>query len=291
MTESPFLMDVPTGVFSGKSGYTGVHKYRLSSHRKFWEQYSPLFSKVGRYSELNRAYKRWYLDGRFQFRIDETLRILEQDQGNHRANLSFVLPGGGVKSLYQAVIIDKLYNDCQLQNIAFCGGPCAKEKPLKVNNVIGTSGGAMVGMLVAHQTANLEKVFRDAVGEDVFPFWDFPRWGSLIVLGIIFSIVLAFFRMPRRSPFHLTLASGEVSRVPGSVATFVIALFVLTPIAVRYMHIEESGSIPIAEGVLYVVLGFLCHFTLTCIGRRKTPAKGQKGVADFHGDIGRSSRR
>lgn len=89
----------------------------------------------------------------FSFTVDETIRLLRQDQAtSERAELALVLPGGGVKAAYQSRIVDDLYGRGYLKN--FRVRDSRGRKPLDVRYVIGTSGGALLGFFVSQLREN-----------------------------------------------------------------------------------------------------------------------------------------
>src|SRR4029079_12446767 len=89
--------------------YSRVQDYEEGVHAIYAERVGAAFGPAARDGELRRLDERWYAQGHFDFPLGETVEFLRLDQINSdRARLSLVLPGGGVKSLYQAGILDAL---------------------------------------------------------------------------------------------------------------------------------------------------------------------------------------
>lgn len=98
--------------------YHEIRWFNPSVHGEFRRQVSRLFSSEAKNPELARLNTRWFEKGLFDFTVDETMTFLRQDQQDSRVSrLALVLSGGGVKSLYQTVLLDHLYSG-QIRN---CG--------------------------------------------------------------------------------------------------------------------------------------------------------------------------
>ncbi|MEO8017037.1 MAG: patatin-like phospholipase family protein [Pseudomonadota bacterium] len=154
----------------------------------------------------------------FRFTIPELWAQL--DRGNPADKLALVLTGGGVKAAYQTSMIDFLYDQGRLVN----AGSDAARKPVtqQVDYVIGTSGGALLGVFVAAMDDNfarlgsrkpknpLTAILWKEPGTgihsyDVFPILDMMRYASLIAALVVVWLVAGFALEVFRKQFrHVT---------------------------------------------------------------------------------------
>jgi predicted acylesterase/phospholipase RssA len=255
----------------------------------------------------------WYEQRQFTFTLDETLDFLRKDQKTSTSDaLALVLPGGGVKATYQAVLLDHLYDDGLLVNAA-AGATAgdvaptrdaADPKPLKTTAVIGTSGGALMGLFTAlldRPPAPAAKAERDRLtglwirGNEVrtkdslvFPWMSVPRYVSLWLLLAI--VALVFFVASRRHRAR-ALAAGapaDADEPPSEIADnhvgyyvsgVLLLLVAVTPILVKVTIAEGAGAgrnpsvreyAPIVEGFLYTALLVLTHCLWTCGQTRRS---------------------
>src|SRR5262245_61219067 len=73
----------------------------------------------------------------FAFTVDETIGLLRQHQKTSGPGLALVLPGGGVKAVYQSQLVDSLYENGKLKKFLTTRAPRPDTYPLDVNLVIG----------------------------------------------------------------------------------------------------------------------------------------------------------
>ncbi|MDP7359363.1 MAG: patatin-like phospholipase family protein, partial [Pseudomonadales bacterium] len=147
----------------------------------------------------------------FHFTIDELFQFLTDDRAE-QSDLGFglVLAGGGVKAAYQSHLVDHLYSNGYLVNTspAQTIETDQSRESLTVDYVIGTSGGALLGVFVSsldgHRTQSLsESIWQLNRGKDgtdqqfiqssdIFPLVDMLRYLSLLVTGVIFGCAIFF---------------------------------------------------------------------------------------------------
>jgi len=150
------------------------------------------------------------LQRNFRFTIPELWSQFGKfDEANEAPAKPFalVLTGGGVKAAYQTSMVDYLYDQRRLANASTA--QAASPVTQRVNYVIGTSGGALLGLFVAGMndkfnvdrarspanslTALLWKNPGDGISPgDVFPRWDMMRYATLVVALVVMLLVARF---------------------------------------------------------------------------------------------------
>jgi predicted acylesterase/phospholipase RssA len=251
-------------------------------HEAFARAIAPVFNRASTHNAtLRQIVERWFVEGRFDFTVAELLDLLWLDQESSGSNrLSLVLPGGGVKSLYQAELLDRLYASGGLRNIGH--GKTAEKnsaenvaeqverptnRPLVVQNVIGTSGGALVGLLAALRSTpktNLTEVVGEAARKSVFPYVDVLRVLSVLVLLALFTIAI--------EAFSVYTKAG--SRFPKTPHRMILPL--LTALVAATLITATRADIGDASGVVAMVAAgtlLLIHFVFTC----SVPARDRSG--------------
>ncbi len=139
----------------------------------------------------------------FRYTLNEIWTIMHE-AGNDSAAL--VLTGGGVKAAYQTRLIDYLYGKSYLTNTSNLPQEPQSIEPLTIDYIIGTSGGALLGLFVAaiDEARNLDLTRRlwwvsenkrYVESHDLFPTLEMPRYLTLIWSGIIFALLLLFGRL------------------------------------------------------------------------------------------------
>ena len=150
----------------------------------------------------------WRSRMRFSFTLDELHGILRshaapdtlEDEG-----IALVLTGGGVKAAWQTKLVDHLYGQGYLRNVFAPGEPDPQAVPVKY--VVGTSGGALLGIFVAsldnaypppqlstklwYQHDENGVAQRLLSSADVFPLVDLMRWLSFVWCMVLFTAVCA----------------------------------------------------------------------------------------------------
>ena len=139
-----------------KGIFTAVDDYDQSDFQSFEDAVSKTFGH-GRGvddTELTRYWNEWFVNNNYRFTVDEVITFLRQDQrSNEREDLALVLPGGGVRAAFQARMLDKLYatENSWLYSKKLCPPDDPTRTGLCVEQVIGTSGGALAGLFAATQ--------------------------------------------------------------------------------------------------------------------------------------------
>jgi len=230
---------------------------------------------------------RWHY--RFLFTIDEIWNILrhstdyrnKDDKSKDDKSLALILTGGGVKAAYQTWLIDKFYEKCYLIN-SIKGLPASEKRDntLPVKHVIGTSGGALLGMFVAsidkeeNKPVRLTKALWETESgdridaNDIFPSFDLMRWLSLVVCIIVFALVLTIYgpaqnlwqkfvqrgtaQQKKAIPTHVDSDANQWGWKLLSVCWMVLLLG--SPLLIKLTHGNILEHIPAIEGIVY----FLC---------------------------------
>jgi predicted acylesterase/phospholipase RssA len=231
----------------------------------------------------NANYQRYLVGDRpqryFRFNLDELWSILahegtppEHSATSDTAGIALVLTGGGVKAAYQTRMIDHLYGDAHLVNAANQPTPATQ----RVKYVIGTSGGALLGVFVSAINEELLAAFKSQGGQgltkiiwdtpgkgidsrDVFPFLDMPRYGTVLAAFVVLMLVAWIARFYRRwrarqNPTNSSAALDAPAFGPGRLTESVLwyALLMLSPFVLiltcRFGGIEE---VPWITGVVY----------------------------------------
>jgi predicted acylesterase/phospholipase RssA len=224
----------------------------------------------------------------FGFTVDEILRLLRQDQRTSPPGLALVLPGGGVKAVYQSRIVDDLYGKGYLRN--FAAKARSGEDPLEVQYVIGTSGGALLGYFVSQLgpggppdlTGILWKrgpaTPRQPEGDlrlgspDVFGWTDLLRYLSVVVCFLVLCSLLALASVPEQAPFNPAAGAASPS-FRGWLTVAVVPLFLAAPFLVRWSNGEVASleQVPQFEGLVYAILTVLVMFADQCLVKEKEP--------------------
>jgi predicted acylesterase/phospholipase RssA len=215
---------------------------------------------------------------RFLFTVPESLALLRQhQQTSGKSSLALVLPGGGVKSVYQSRLVDDLYGRRRLENVLIPGDDMGQDPPLHVNYVMGTSGGALLGYFVARLG---EKGPFDLTGllwrgkdgnflesTEVFPWTDMPRYVSLLVmLGLLAVLLRLFSSIPFGKP--LIPASEHPKRADWRLRLGLVfwPLMLMTPILVRRINgLSVQEHVPVIEGIFYTVCTSMAVFADQCL--------------------------
>jgi predicted acylesterase/phospholipase RssA len=264
---------------------------------------------------LRSLFHGWYEMEDFAFTIPETLDFLRKDQiVADKQKLALVLPGGGVKATYQAVLLDTLYKRRDLVNES--ATPLQRDRrSLVVNTVIGTSGGALMGLftslldeattasgtaLTNHWlTTNASTKGRPATiarivasNSKVFPWISVPRYVSLWFILLIVAFV--FFlgnKAGAREPIQGTPFVGHLPSL--GLCVLVIGTPVLVGYAITHAgthvpqgqqgacHPELQEYLPLVEGWLYTVLLVAAHHLWTCGKRVPRGARSWAALGAF----------
>jgi predicted acylesterase/phospholipase RssA len=232
---------------------------------------------------LAKLANRWYVVEHYDFRAAETIDCVRQDQEiRNVGRTALVLPGGGVKGAYQAGLLDALY---EAKLIANHGDSSVMDARLAIDDVIGTSGGALVGWFAAQRLAGPEK--KDVLSRmwvdhgkvltgpsTIFPFAGVPRWFTVWCAVMVFTLVVTVARADRIVLRTAKLVNGhEVSetdpphgRMPVLLLGSLVLLLVLVPLVAAVISGSEANYVPTIEGLAYVVVALVIHYLLTCSG-------------------------
>ena len=256
-------------VFSNNTAYVSVNEINQSKRKAYHSEILGLFGPA---TSLNDKYTQWYGERKFRFRISEIIDILKQDAKIHGQKLALVLPGGGVKSLYQAALFDRLHKHYGLRNIADYT-PLSEnqtdQERLEIHNVIGTSGGAMVGALATLGKYPIKHWVHRVIDEKIFPFWDFLRYTSFIVVLFVLMMTVMIYRLI----FLDSLSSYTGRNFSHKGCSFVAVLILIAaPFMIHQIRMDDVRSITTFEGMLFALLAILCHFIL--VGTNEKSLRG-----------------
>lgn len=217
----------------------------------------------------------------FAFTPREAVDLLGIHQRfSDRPRLAMVLPGGGVKAAFQSRILDRLYDEDLLRNARADGPPEAAPGAVRVDSVVGTSGGALLGFFVARLGASGpwslseilwkrpsvwdpdEEVYLNAF--DIFGGTDLPRYLSLLAIYAVFALFLAVFSLRYRgwlAPELNGATDGHVPSIRPALFWLLIGVLGLTPLFVKWANGATSDEhVPEFEGLLYAVLVMVAIF-------------------------------
>jgi predicted acylesterase/phospholipase RssA len=191
------------------------------------------------------------------FTVDETMQLLNQQRRRtSNREIALVLPGGGVKAAYQTRIIDELYGHRYLTNAAL---PSSNDpSTLAVRNVIGTSGGALLGYFVSQLRENPPELFdilwlvdrRYLASTDVFGWTDLLRYVSIVFSFFIFCVVL-FLSSTRH------IGDTGTGKFRARLTLGIMPLFLLAPVLIRQASGEIVEDVPAIEGIFYAIMALL----------------------------------
>lgn len=230
----------------------------------------PKDSKLARFAAGNyqHADAGWRNRFRFEFSLDELNAILRSHVRDSQEDngIALVLTGGGVKAAYQTKLIDELYKSGYLYNRL---APPDQLPPhaVPVNYVVGTSGGALLGIFVAsldgsraypdlstrlwHKEGKLENDRLSA--SDVFPWADMMRWASLLYVAFIFGAMCVLLALWRR--WFGIAPTGQVDEAGGRffyLTVWWLALLIATPWLFVYLNGKHGAEhIPAIQGAFY----------------------------------------
>ncbi|HEX4952348.1 MAG TPA: hypothetical protein VF017_02985 [Thermoanaerobaculia bacterium] len=225
----------------------------------------------------------WFQDGRYAFKPADLIRFLAKDRAAAGGELSVVLPGGGVKAAYQAQIFDKLWNGRLIRSGGGATEPLAQGvgSPIPVTSYVGTSGGALMGLLAAQlppdqPTINLTERFRGQLTSSlkVFPFFNQLRWGSLWVLIALLSLSLSYSVRSERSRLvpGATLRLGPPPRK--WIGINLMLPILLAPLLMALVMRRENHVGLGLPGLVYLLIVLVAHVGSCC-----TVCKGQGDAA------------
>lgn len=214
----------------------------------------------------------------FRFTIAELLTLLQAHDTFDASTqgIALVLTGGGVKAAYQTRLIDHLYGSGRLRNDGPAGTSAVSAQ---VDYVIGTSGGALLGIFVsalnstlvrqltAADTLNLTEILWGAPGaylrsQDVFPLVDMLRYASVVacflMLLLASALALRFFegqyahiaKMPLHEPrFVVRRARGLMESWP-----WILVLGLAPVVIVKVSSVNGLEHMPVETGVVYMLM-------------------------------------
>jgi predicted acylesterase/phospholipase RssA len=252
-------------------------------------------SEFGRFAAGN--YKReragWRNRYRFEFSLEELNGILRSHvrEAQEDTGIALVLTGGGVKAAYQTKLIDHLYGGGYLYN-RLAPPQEVPAHALPVNYVVGTSGGALLGIFVAsldgkkahpdlstklwHKEGDADKRVLSAA--DVFPWADMMRWASLLYCAFIFGVVCVLASLGRR--LFGNAPAGTADEAGGRFAYLTLwwlALLVATPWLLVHLNGKHGAEhIPAIQGAFYGLFVLIAVYS----DNRFIVTKARFGVAN-----------
>jgi hypothetical protein len=233
----------------------------------------------------------WRNRFRFAFTLDELRGILRAHAADPAEDdgIALVLTGGGVKAAYQTKLIDHLYGSGYLRNRFVPGEPDPAAVPVKY--VVGTSGGALLGIFVASLDDSFPKPdlstklwYRHENGKpvgllssaEVFPAVDLMRWLSLVWCLAIFTAVCgaASMYLRRMRGYAPADACDEGSRF-WRLSFWWLALLAATPWLLVHVNGRHGAEhIPAIQGVFYFVFLLIAIYSDNRLVVRQTARQG-----------------
>lgn len=139
----------------------------------------------------------------FRYTLSETWTIMHEAENDLAA---LVLTGGGVKAAYQTRLIDYLYGKQYLTNTPERLENSSSIEPLVIDYIVGTSGGALLGLFVAaieeakgldltRRLWWLSEHERFVESHDLFPTIEMPRYLTLLWSAVLFAVLLLLRRL------------------------------------------------------------------------------------------------
>ncbi len=239
----------------------------------------------------------------FRFTIPEIMAVLHEDKTEGTPeDVALVLTGGGVKAAYQTGLVDHLYGEHYLINQSTRPPEVSagKRQALPVKYVIGTSGGALLGLFVATIDRSGDPEFAELLWTDehtgkfitftdAFPFMDMLRWLSFLVSVIVFSVIAMILYRRESVQLHLGLMPKAQANsgvpVTDEAGRFVrfslpwIVFLAVTPILLRYVNGEALAEhIPELQGVFYFLWALVAVYTDNHIIRTNTPHEKHRSL-------------
>jgi len=266
------------------------------------------------YSREDAGTRRHY---RFLFTIDEIWKILhhstdphnKDDKSKDDKSLALILTGGGVKAAYQTGLLEKFYKEDYLTNsIKQLPAYEKRDDTLLVKHVIGTSGGALLGMFVAsidkeekNQTLELSnKLWHKIDKQDeyidannIFPWMDLMRWLSLVVCIIVFALVLTIYGPgPAQNLWQKVVhlwqkfvrrgTAQQKKAIPWGwrfITVWWIVLLGGSPLLIKLTHGNILEHIPAIEGFVYFLCSLIAIYSYNRVNftqnRRETKSKSR----------------
>lgn len=265
-------------------GYVGIAPWKDDNRQRLAQSINRTFDSATDGAPLRHLYNEWYNKGHYDFTIDELIALFNVDQITRRTPCAaIVLPGGGVRATYQAVILDSLYNR-KVENSGPCVGAMSQpgQRLLKITSIAGTSGGALLGALTAHRTTDRSNVLTDSWVEDgsvkttpsaVFPPLGVFRWLSILLALIVFAGISALQPGSARAQ-RPRLPMREVP-VWFTVALTVIIIF--APSLIWRNTLLNPAYHPAYEGAAFLFILLWAHFFHSASATTRSPLSG-KGV-------------
>ncbi len=226
----------------------------------------------------------------FRFTIPELVHLLRPRADDDREiDVALVLTGGGVKAAYQTRLVDHLYKEPYLTNVVtdHSAETTSDTSPLRVKYVIGTSGGALLGLFVAAieksgdpRFSKLlwtnEKTQEIITFTDAFPPIDMLRWLSALGSLLVFSaFAIGLYKCPwvrkrlgiedPSDPETNTTKNSLPADNGGRFLRFSavwITFLALTPYMIYYVNGEALAEhIPELQGFFYAVFTLIAIYT------------------------------
>lgn len=224
----------------------------------------------------------------FRFTIAELWALLQAHArafaprtADEPGGFALVLTGGGVKAAYQTRLLDYLYRQDWLTNdVAYAGGN--EYRPQRVDYIIGTSGGALLGIFVSALDSTLLKKLSGGLTpvlwrtnsagiqpQAVFPRLDMLRYASIIGVYLMITLMatLVIGLRPRRFAHVQRLTPQERKLIVGRARWRAetpawLLLLVLAPVLIALKaHISIGMEhVPKEAGIFYVGMALVALY-------------------------------
>ena len=232
-----------------------------------------------------KLWDRWYVNEQYEFTLPELVDVLKNDQrlSGREEDAAIVLPGGGVRGAYQAVVLDALYKD----HVVNAAAQSKDRNRLVIANIVGTSGGALMGYFAARKPAGMPLTERWIKNNEVtlqphqvFPITGAMRWFSVLVAVAVltFWITLGWSKPQSDVQFH--------RGVPLLLGSAIAVVLFGTPILIKKIYVNDIGMSEWGAGAFYVAFVLVTHAIHSVIQpsmRKRSPLTIVAGVLVIFG--------
>jgi hypothetical protein len=213
--------------------------------------------------------KRGFSDGAFSFSLQQVINLLNADQEPKSPDVSqdnadrgqaLVLSGGGVKSVFQAVILDHMLPTAE--RVRDSGGTWAPDQ------IIGTSGGALTAVVAWLKLSTLIpgptfSSFWPIRHLEILNFAETLRQGSALLSLAILAVMLMIIRWPFLTRISKLVRTARSPRPSFSILLLTASSMFLVP----YLVGHDSQPQRLAEGAVTYVTSLLICYSLVCFVR------------------------
>ncbi|WP_211212308.1 hypothetical protein [Rudaea cellulosilytica] len=281
--------------YLGKHEYSGVIRPKGNDTDRVRNNFEDAIKSLRNEPGLDYRMANWYDEGAYSFKIDNLIAVLrDQQDGPTAPPLALSLSGGGVKSVFQSVVLDYLYSNGRLTN-ALSRDQRPDNRSVIVSPIIGTSGGSLNGLLTwlgyarslpwkSRETAvadirncsvgrltnvlvkSTKQGSAECIDESKVNELNVFNWSSVLrYFSFVYTFGLVLFVLRIFVPPQGEMSSRDTSSL---VAGLVAAVVILVPICVG---LEDPPSLAPHNGQVFVLLLLLSYGCLALMQRGISP--------------------